>query len=205
MYGILGIVLSCLYMAICRILLSTGKDNRFLWQLRFEELHSWKKDDLLVSGLGLAAGICGFLMYGGVSEGYLWYELLVLPLIPLAVIDGREHLVPDSILIVWAVLAVGIKLYLQREGLIVSAIGCVVGGGIPGTAWLIRRDAIGPGDIKVLAVCGWILGFPAVLGLLVRALLVSGIYGVTLLVRKKASLHTELPFLPFLLIGSLLG
>jgi leader peptidase (prepilin peptidase)/N-methyltransferase len=67
------------------------------------------------------------------------------------------------------------------------------------------QDAIGMGDIKLLVSVGLLLGpAPAVSGLVAGALL-SGLVVVALLVARRVTLRTYIPFGPFLIVGALWG
>ena len=68
---------------------------------------------------------------------------------------------------------------------------------------LLWKNQIGRGDIFVIAACGTWLGPGGTLTLLVIAFLLAGIWSVFLLMRRKASRSTQLPFIPFLLAGQL--
>ncbi len=68
-----------------------------------------------------------------------------------------------------------------------------------------RRDGLGLGDVKLLAMVAAFLGFtPAVLTLFV-GVVVGSAYGTTLLLRRKASGQTRLPLGSFLAGGGLLA
>jgi leader peptidase (prepilin peptidase)/N-methyltransferase len=67
------------------------------------------------------------------------------------------------------------------------------------------QDAIGMGDIKLLVSVGLLLGpVPAVSGLIAGALL-SGVVAAALLVSRRVTLRTYIPFGPFLIVGALWG
>ena len=68
-----------------------------------------------------------------------------------------------------------------------------------------HRDGIGLGDVKLLAMIAAFLGWwPAVLSLLVACVLVLP-YALFLLLRRRASGFTELPFGSFLCAGGLIA
>lgn len=70
---------------------------------------------------------------------------------------------------------------------------------------LRRREGMGLGDVKLLAMIAAFLGFwPAILALFLGVIVASA-YGVLLLVRGKANRATKLAFGSFLAIGSLLA
>ena len=98
---------------------------------------------------------------------------------------------PEHILGVWLVSTVGAALILLSVRWIYKAIR--------------RREGMGLGDVKLLAMIGSFLGFwPAVLSLFLGVLLASG-YAITLLARGKARNTTRLPLGSFLCIGGLIA
>jgi leader peptidase (prepilin peptidase) / N-methyltransferase len=117
-------------------------------------------------------------------------DVITLPLIPFAAIvaiSGADPLVPPSEL--WFAAAAAVVL---PAGLYVLSIPFGAG-------------AIGMGDLKMMISVGLLAGFyRAFTGLLVGALL-SGIVIVFLLVARRVSLRTYIPFGPFLIIGALVG
>jgi leader peptidase (prepilin peptidase)/N-methyltransferase len=145
-------------------------------------------------------------------------------LIAAAAIDLREKILPDALTLragpVLALLAaltvpalsgtdlfgveLGIRIKPGLASLLVGLSGLVVGGGtILAVRWIggviMRREAMGLGDVKFMAMCGLMLGPVGVLlaiglGLLSGAVLGLAIWGVT---RNR-----EIPFGPFLALGA---
>ncbi|MDD6035299.1 MAG: prepilin peptidase [Lachnospiraceae bacterium] len=68
--------------------------------------------------------------------------------------------------------------------------------------YLIRKDAIGVGDIKVAMLCAqYTAGM--IFGILLRAMVAAFICSLVLLVLKKVTTKSGLPFIPFILVGAL--
>lgn len=66
-----------------------------------------------------------------------------------------------------------------------------------------KRDGMGLGDVKLLAMVGAFLGFwPALLALFV-GVLTAAVYSLTLLARGRAGAATQIPFGSFLALGGL--
>ena len=66
---------------------------------------------------------------------------------------------------------------------------------------MLTSDQIGLGDGLVLLVTGWILGFQTIIFAAVIGLFAATVFGVGLIIFKRGSLQTALPFIPFLTIG----
>ncbi|MGA1982928.1 MAG: prepilin peptidase [Acidobacteriaceae bacterium] len=68
---------------------------------------------------------------------------------------------------------------------------------------LRKRDGMGLGDVKLLAMIAAFLGFGESLVALFAGVLAASIYGITLLARKKAGGATKLPLGSFIAAGGL--
>ena len=87
-------------------------------------------------------------------------------------------------------------------GLVVSfgafAIFAIVGKRVFG------KDALGWGDVKYMGALGACLGLPAAFFTALAGSILGTLYGLLLMLTKKAGLKTEIPFGPFLSIGTLI-
>ena len=72
-------------------------------------------------------------------------------------------------------------------------------------AWLgrliLRRNALGAGDVKLAAYIGLITGFPGIITALVITILAGGIISILLLLVRVVNLRSGIPYGPFLVIG----
>ena len=72
-------------------------------------------------------------------------------------------------------------------------------------AWLgrliLRRNALGAGDVKLAAYIGLITGFPGIITALVITILAGGIISILLLLIRVVNLRSGIPYGPFLVIG----
>ena len=83
----------------------------------------------------------------------------------------------------------------------------LLGGCLPGGIFLLisllTREKIGSGDGLVLLALGCGFAIEEVVGIVGMALFFAAIVAIVLLVVKKASRKTEIPFVPFLFLGFL--
>src|SRR5262249_54980356 len=119
-------------------------------------------------------------------------------LLVLFAIDLEHQILPDRITLPGTVVGFLCSLVLP-PGPVMSLAGIVVGGGLLwGIAelWFRLRkvDAMGFGDVKMLAMVGAFLGLPLVLVTFVIATLIGGIVGVALIATRRANLATAVPF-----------
>ena len=131
----------------------------------------------------------------------------------LALIDLDTHTLPNVIVLpaygVGAVLlgAAGI-LSANWTGLLDAAIGAVALFLIYFIAWFISPKGMGFGDVKLAGVLGLFLGYVGLGPLFVGALaafLLGGLFGVALLISRRATRKTGVPFGPWMLGGAWLG
>jgi leader peptidase (prepilin peptidase)/N-methyltransferase len=105
-------------------------------------------------------------------------------------------------------IAVGLVLSaFLPPGPVASALGAVLGAAIPWTIrWLWYRlkgvEAMGLGDVKMLAMIGAFLGWQQVWVVLFLASLTGAIVGVTVLRTRGRSMASKLPFGTFLAVAA---
>jgi len=98
-----------------------------------------------------------------------------------------------------------------RTAVLPKVLGAVIGAGIiiliaiVGSA-VFRKEAMGGGDVKLMAMIGIYLGWwPHLAITLLAASLVGSIVGGSLILFRKKKMGSQIPFGPFLAIGALLS
>lgn len=119
----------------------------------------------------------------------------------LAAIDVRIKKIPIWIVAVGAAAAFSI-IQPGKSGVLALA------GAAVGVVFLIvskvTNEGLGYGDSLVILVMGIYLGFWELLGVLVVAFLLSSIFAVIYLIRKKLDRRAGFPFIPFLFLAYLI-
>ncbi len=111
-------------------------------------------------------------------------------LLAIALTDLRTYLIPDELSIGGLVLGLGLSLLPGEPGPLQALAGALTGGGLLlGIAWLgtlvFGKEAMGGGDIKMLAMIGAFVGWQGVfLTLFLGALLGSIVYGPIVLIAR---------------------
>ncbi|MDP3685591.1 MAG: prepilin peptidase [bacterium] len=155
------------------------------------------------------------LLFG--SERSLPDLAFVLPLLAillaLAVIDLQTFLLPDPLVVALAGLGLLRSVIVGAPGLGDSVLGGVAGLCLLGALALIpwrhslpttnyqrqtRSSAMGLGDAKLAGAMGIILGFPSLLTALFVAFVAGGLVAGLLVLGKRATLKSRVPFGPFL-------
>ena len=163
----------------------------------------------LITGISFALL---FISYG-FSIPFLLFIFMAFCLIVISGIDLYYQIIPDIFPLMLAVAGVLFSFfnttlgssYLER--LINSLIGLVSGGGsllligIIGQ-FIFKKEAMGGGDVKLMAGIGAIIGWDKVLFAIFFASLLGSISGLALIVSKKIDKRGYLPFGPFLALAS---
>lgn len=140
------------------------------------------------------------------NESYLlvfWYVLCLGILLVLAVYDVKYRLLPDRLILLLAAAALlwHFSSYAPIP-LLDGLLGAAVLALLSGVVWLVNKDAIGLGDIKLLAALGFYAGLHVAVYIVVRGVFAAFFAAVVLLLLKKAGRKSELPFVPFLFLGA---
>lgn len=168
---------------------------------------------LFVAGLMILFLPGAYLMqiYGYHILKIVRYWIIMYALLLLSFLDFKKQIIPNRALA--ALLGVRTILLLMDclvfpevwlELLISSFAGLMGGGLLFLVAGLIARKGIGMGDIKLIAVLGYYLGFQVLMSDMVISLFFTVIGGVANLVLRKASMRSEMPFVPFVAAGTVI-
>lgn len=163
----------------------------------------------------LGTGFLFLFIFLGIGN-LLWVGFLMLVSIPLEMVflfDLKYSLIPDKFIypaLVFTFLFWGGKDFYQRSEISFSSsylfsafLGLVVMGGFLGCLYLLTRgQGMGLGDVGLGALLGAILGWPLAVPALLFSFLLGAILGLGLVVFKKKGWKSEVPFGPFLILGS---
>ncbi|MEW6377604.1 MAG: prepilin peptidase [Thermodesulfobacteriota bacterium] len=163
----------------------------------------------LVEGMTALSSLFLFIKFGP-SLNYLLYFSFVAALIVITVIDLYYQIIPD--LISLPGIGVGLlgSLIIPQITFINSLIGIILGGGsLFGVAtlyqWLFKREGMGGGDVKLLAMIGAFLGWKAVILTILLSSLIGSLTGIIIMVLKAKNFKYAIPFGPFLSLGAVIS
>jgi len=163
----------------------------------------------LVEGITAISSLLLFLRYGP-SLSYLFYFFFVDGLIVITVIDLYHQIIPDVVSIPGIGIGLLCSLILPHLTFFESITGILVGGGslfLVATLyqWLFKREGMGGGDVKLLAMIGAFLGWKAVILTIFLSSLVGSIIGIVVIVLKGKDFKYAIPFGPFLSFGAVIA
>jgi len=86
-------------------------------------------------------------------------------------------------------------------GLSSQLAGGMVALGIFLVLYLVSRGSLGDGDVRLALLCGLIVGYPGTLLVVVSSILLAGLVSALLLITRRATRKTPIPFGPFLVVA----
>lgn len=155
----------------------------------------------------------------GASSGVLLvYFVFVSALVVIIFIDLDHQIIPNSITLPGIPLAVVLSStilpdpfsHFELLGIKSSVIGVLAGGGsfyliaVTGKA-ILKKDAMGMGDIKMMALVGGVLGWKGVVLTTFIGSLLGSVIGVSLIFLKGREWGSRIPFGPYLAAGALVS
>lgn len=129
-------------------------------------------------------------------QGFFIFLVCVL-LFMIADIDYQTMLIPD-ILLKWLAVFSMLSLWVFDISIYERVAWMMVG------LWMVIlnqvQESFGNGDIKIVMLCGFMLGSKAMDGVMI-AILCGGFFALYLLLVKKRKAKSKIPFAPFLSVG----
>lgn len=126
----------------------------------------------------------------------------------IAYIDIRVKKIPNKlilILLVIRLLFIFINVFISFEVFwsvfLYSVIGALAGGIIILICALISRGGVGFGDVKMFTVVGLYFGLHGVIAIMMYSLFLAAIYGLFLIIFKKAKMKSTIAMAPFIFLG----
>ena len=155
-----------------------------------------------------AFSLCIFLKFGFTLEGLIYFSFIS-SMIVITLIDIDHRIIPDVISIPGIPVFFAASFALDAVTYIDSLIGILAGGGsLLLVAFLYnlitKKDGMGGGDIKLLAMIGALVGWKGVLFTIFVSSAVGTVSGIIIMVLTKKNMKLAIPFGPFLAIGAVL-
>lgn len=123
-------------------------------------------------------------------------------------IDYQEKQIPNKViaaLLVIRLVFLAYEAYISadywRSSFIYPLLGAAIGGGIMVVVLLLSRKGLGMGDVKLFLAIGMYVGSTEIIATLFYTCLISAVFGIVLLIIKKAKLTDSIPMAPFAFIG----
>ncbi len=139
---------------------------------------------------------------------FIYYFIFVAVLVVVIFIDIHHQIIPDVLSLPGIGVAFVGSFFCANVTWVDSGIGILAGGGILYAIALsyfalTRRDGMGGGDIKLLAMLGGFLGWQSLLYIVFFSSLTGSIVGIAAMIKQNSGTRTRIPFGPFLALGGM--
>jgi leader peptidase (prepilin peptidase)/N-methyltransferase len=145
----------------------------------------------------------------GLTSEFVFYFIFTAALLVVIFIDMHHQIIPDVISLSGIIFGFTGSFFIRSISWQNSGLGILIGGGILYCIALFyyiitKKDGMGGGDIKLLAMIGAFLGWQSLLFIVFASSFFGSIFGIiTIIVQGKGS-KTKIPFGPFLSFAALM-
>lgn len=162
----------------------------------------------LVELMGGLFALCIYFRFGLTLNGMVYYAFIS-TLLVITFIDLDHQIIPDRLTLPGIPVFFIASLTLPAVSVKDSLLGLLLGGGlllIIGWIYqtITRKEGMGGGDIKLLAMIGVLLGWQGVFFTIFTASGIGTIVGLLTMVRQRKDMKLAIPFGPFLSLGAIL-
>ncbi len=156
---------------------------------------------------GLFALCC--VLHFGLTPKALVYFAFIATLIVITYIDIDHQIIPDVISLPGIPIFFLGSLFVPEVSLMDAVLGLVSGGGsLLLVAWgyqlIAKKEGMGGGDIKLLAMMGALLGWKGVLFIIFVSSGIGTVSGLLVMLNQKEGMKLAIPFGPFLSLGAII-
>jgi leader peptidase (prepilin peptidase)/N-methyltransferase len=143
----------------------------------------------------------------GLSLKYLFSFIFTAALIVITFIDFDHQIIPDVITLTGIPLFFIVAVFFMDISVWESLLGILLGGGCLfaiafGYEIITKREGMGGGDIKLLAMLGAFLGWKSLFFILFVSSLLGAFIGISLMIAKGKDMKYAVPFGPFLSVAA---
>lgn len=150
----------------------------------------------------LCCSLCAYLQRNyGWSSAFVVLTVFCGLLLLISIVDLEHSVVPNIVVGPGMVLALIASVLRPSPGLVSAVVGAALGSGIFLLLALVRRDALGFGDVKLAALIGMMTGFPMVLQALIVGIVFGGLSAAMLLLTRTRNAKQYIPYAPYLAAG----
>jgi len=135
------------------------------------------------------------------------------PLVVASFIDIRHMIIPDVISIPGIIVGIAVHTLFKLDGTyLMSAVGSVGGALLGGGILFIvayayeklkKREGLGGGDVKLIAMLGAFLGYKAVLFILLLSSVLGSIIGIIMMLIFRKDSKYAIPYGPFIALSGI--
>jgi len=162
---------------------------------------------VLIEGMTGFFAVCTYLKFG-LSVEALVYFCFIATLLVVIYIDIDHQIIPNRITFPGIPVCLAATFFLPGITFAGGLAGMLAGGGsLFIVAWsykqITKREGMGFGDIKLLAMIGALIGWKGVLFTIYLASVLGTAVGLLVILLNKKNFRVKIPFGPFLSIGAI--
>ncbi len=162
----------------------------------------------LVELLTALLSVAMFWKYG-LSLPYVAAFVFTAALIVITFIDFDHQIIPDVISLPGIPVFFLLAVFVMGIGFLDALLGLLIGGGFlylvaVGYELLAKREGMGGGDIKLLAMIGAFLGWKSLFFVVFMSSILGALVGIALIMIKGKDMKYAVPFGPFLSIAAVM-
>ncbi|UCD77862.1 MAG: prepilin peptidase [Desulfobacterales bacterium] len=148
-----------------------------------------------------------FLKFGQSLEALIYFAFIACLLV-VTFIDLDHRIIPDIITLPGIPICFAASFAISTVGYKDALLGILVGGGsLLLVAWIYslitKKEGMGGGDIKLLAMMGALVGLKGVVFTIFVSSLVGTLSGLAVMLQSRKGMKLAVPFGPFLAIGGI--
>lgn len=151
-------------------------------------------------------GVLALLLFGKfyLTLKFLVFFIFTAVLIVITFIDLDHQIIPDVLTLPGIPVFFLLAVFVVKEiSWVEAVVGLIIGGGVLlaiafAYELITKREGMGGGDIKLLAMIGGFLGWKSLIFILLFSSLLGAVVGVFAMVIKKQDMKYAIPFGPFL-------
>lgn len=159
-----------------------------------------KKYQRILIGIGMVIGY--YLIYRKYSLSSTMINFLIIFIILLlsSILDIKKRIVPIKLFLVVIPASIVILVIQHDTKSLINLVITIIVFGILGAISYWSHNGFGFGDVLIITMMTYFLGWQLVMSMFLITLAIIGVYGLVLITIKRVSRKTELPFVPFLFL-----
>lgn len=151
----------------------------------------------------LSTGLIFLFIFVFFASHMLFWFYIASSLIVIFVYDLKHFIIPDKIL--FPAIMIAFLFDIANDPFMITSYftAAALASGFFLVIYIVSRGRwIGFGDVKLAILLGLLLGWPAIITGLFLAFWLGAIAGIILMVAHRGKLKTQMPFAPFLIMGT---